>query len=42
MKLVWARLHLATEAYAPVMSFDGTTVALRWLAADAVSEDRDE
>ena len=33
---------LATEAYALVMSFDGTTVALHWLAADAAAEDRDE
>jgi hypothetical protein len=34
--------HLATEAYALDMSFDGTTVALHWLAADAAAEDRDE
>jgi hypothetical protein len=30
------------EAYAGVMSFDGTMVALHWPTADAVAEDRDE
>ena len=40
--MVWARLYLATEAYALVMSFDGATAAFHWLAADAVAEDRDD
>jgi len=35
-------LHLTTEAYAGVVSFDGTMVALHRLTAGAVAEDRDE
>jgi hypothetical protein len=30
------------QAYAGFVSFEGTIVALRWLMADAVAEDRDE
>jgi hypothetical protein len=30
------------EAYAGLVSFEGTIVALHWLMADAVAEDRDE
>jgi hypothetical protein len=29
-------------AYAGGVSFEGTIVALRWLMADAIAEDRDE
>jgi hypothetical protein len=30
------------QAHAGFVSFEGTIVALRWLMADAVAEDRDE
>jgi hypothetical protein len=30
------------QAYADDVSFEGTIVALHWLMADAVAEDRDE
>jgi hypothetical protein len=35
-------LDLTTEAYAGVVPFDGTMVALHWLTTGAVAEDRDE
>jgi len=42
VKLVWARFHPTTEAYAGVVSFDGTIMALHWLTSGAVAENRDE
>jgi hypothetical protein len=42
VKLVWARFHPRTEAYAGVVSFDGTIMALHRLTIGAVAEDRDK